>query len=90
VFDEPTPLRRIHLRFREPALHRTQEFALYWQGPHDGSHQILRQQWNFSPTGSTEEVESYTVALDGVSIIELTIWPGAANAVASLECWRMA
>jgi hypothetical protein len=91
VFDEPTPLRRIHLHFREPALARTQEFALSWQGLHDGSpREILRQQWNFSPADSTEEVENYTVSLDAVASIELIIRPGAANAVASLECWRMA
>jgi hypothetical protein len=91
AFDQPTPLRRIHLRFCERVLQRTQEVALTWQGPHDGSpHEILRQQWNFDPAGSTEEVENYAVSLDAVASIELIIRPGAANAVASLECWRMA
>ena len=91
VFDEPTPLRRIQLRFCESVLQRTQEVALTWQGPHDDSpHEILRQQWNFDPAGSTEEVENYAISLDAVASIELIIRPGAANAVASLECWRMA
>jgi hypothetical protein len=91
VFDEPTPLHRIYLSFREPALQRTQEFALNWQGPNDGStHEILRQQWNFDPAGSTEEVENYDVSLEAVASIELIIPPGVANAVASLECWCMA
>jgi hypothetical protein len=35
-------------------------------------------------------VENYTVSLDAVASIELIIRPGAANAVASLESWRMA
>jgi hypothetical protein len=85
VFDEPTPLRRIYLHFREAALQRTQEFALNWQDPNDGStHEILRQQWNFGPAGSTEEVENYNVSLGAVASIELIIRPGAANAVASV------
>lgn len=90
VFDKVTPLRRIHLRFREPAVSRTHEFALEWQGPDGLPHQIVRQQWNFSPGGSSEEVENYTVSLEAVGSVELTIRPGDANAVASLECWRMA
>ena len=35
----------------------------------------MRQQWNFSPTGSTTEIEHYVVDLDAVSVLELAIRP---------------
>ena len=37
--------------------------------------EIVRQQWNFSPQGSTSEIEDYGVGLPGVSALELTITP---------------
>jgi outer membrane receptor protein involved in Fe transport len=41
---------------------------------------IVRQQWNFSPAGSTTEIEDYAVDLDGVSVLELAIQPAWAGA----------
>jgi hypothetical protein len=35
----------------------------------------VTQQWNFSPAGSTTEVEDYAVSLQGVSALELAIQP---------------
>ena len=35
----------------------------------------MRQQYNFSPLGATREMEDYRVALDGVTVLELTILP---------------
>jgi hypothetical protein len=74
-FDEPRAIRRIRLEFRESQQERSQEFSLSAVSNGD-NRQIVRQQWSFSPSGSTTEVEDYTVNLTGVSTIELQIDPG--------------
>ena len=76
IFDQPQRLERIHLHFEETASARTQEFVLRWSD--DGGRllrEIVRQQWNFSPPATTEEVEDYRVELSGVTVLELTIIP---------------
>jgi hypothetical protein len=52
----------------------------------------VRPQWNFSPQGSTSEIEDYRVSLPGVSPLELTITPDlrSKNAMASLFRWQVA
>jgi hypothetical protein len=91
VFDAPVPVRRIQLRFVETTVERTQEFALHWYDSEGERRQIVRQQWNFSPAGSTTEAEDYRVNLEAVAQLELTIRPGLEGAaVASLDCWRIA
>lgn len=91
AFDDPVPVRRIHLCFVENTVDRRQEFALHWYDTKGNRRLIVRQQWNFSPGGSTIEVENYAVALEGVTKLELTIQPGSeAGAVATLDCWRIA
>lgn len=93
IFDEPQTLHRIWLRFSETKIARTQQFVLWWAGPEKQTfHQIARQQWNFSPTGSTEEFEDYHVNLNEVLALELTIQPEitAGKAVATLAGWRIA
>jgi hypothetical protein len=93
LFDQPQTVRRIQLRFLEPACERLQEFTVRWS-PADGgqSREIVRQQWNFSPAGSTSELEDYEVNLDGVSALELTIKPDLTinEALATLTAWRVA
>jgi hypothetical protein len=92
IFDEPVPVRRIQLKFHEPAAERTQEFTLRWSPARGGPGiEIVRQQWNFSPTGSTTELEEYAVSLENVSALELTIRPdvGRKDAVATLAAWRV-
>lgn len=93
IFDEPQQLRRVLLRFVEPEVRRTQEFALRWSA--DGGRsfkEIVRQQWNFSPPGTTEEVEDYRVELAGVTVLELTITPdiSGGDARASIHQIRLA
>jgi hypothetical protein len=41
--------------------------------------EVIRQQWTFSPQGSTEEVEDYRVTLDDVVVLELAIVPDINN-----------
>jgi hypothetical protein len=92
IFDEPVRLRRMQLRFHEAEHERTQEFTIRWSPAAGGAgKEIVRQQWNFSPTGSTTEIEDYVVELEAVSVLELTIQPdlGRGEAVASLAWWRM-
>jgi len=93
IFDEPQNLKRIWLVFEDSENTRTQEFVLRWSP--DGGHsfrEIVRQQWNFSPSESAREVEDYAVELSAVTVLELIIVPyksgGAARA--SLESLRLA
>jgi hypothetical protein len=93
LFDEPKDLRRIWLRFSEPKVERTQQFTLRWADSHTGPfREIVRQQWNFNPRGSTMEVEDYKVDLRHLLALELTIDPdlGKNQAFAALAEWRMA
>lgn len=92
IFDQPRPLRRIRLEFSETQVERTQEFTLGWSAkPAGPSREIVRQQWNFSPHGSTSEVEDYQVDLDSVSVLELALKPDLTpgNAFATLAKWRV-
>jgi hypothetical protein len=91
-FDQPQAIRWLRLRFQESKVARTQEFSVGWSsGQNEPLKEIVRQQWNFSPDGSTIESEDYVVDLHGVSILELTIDPdrGAGDAVATLAEWRV-
>jgi hypothetical protein len=90
IFDRPQRLNRIWLRFCEAVVERTQEFTLRWSSDQkQGGIEIVRQQWNFSPEGSSTEIEDYTVNLQGVLLLELTIIPdiGKGQAVATLADW---
>jgi hypothetical protein len=76
LFDEPQALRHLHLVFEEERRERTHEFVLRWSKDGGSSYrEILRQQYTFSPPGATREVEDYTVDLNGVTVLELTIVP---------------
>jgi hypothetical protein len=88
LFSQPQTLHRIHLEFIETSRERTQEHALRWSS--DGGRtfrEIVRQQWNFSPNGATEETEDYRVALAGATLLELVIVPdiSGGDAVATLS-----
>jgi uncharacterized protein (DUF736 family) len=92
IFDEPISLHRIQLRFHETESERTQEFTLRWSSAAGAPpKEIVRQQWNFSPVGSTTEVEDYSIDLNAVSILEVAIQPdlGGRAAVASLAACRL-
>ena len=93
IFDQPISLNRIRIRFVETELERTHEFTLWWSSARGGPpKQIVRQQWNFSPLGSTTEVEDYHTSLDGVAVLGLTIRPDLerGDARATLAEWRIA
>ena len=92
IFDEPKRLTRISLVFEETETERTQEFVLRWS-PDSGRsfREIVRQQWNFSPTNTIHEVENYRVDLSGVTVLELVIVPDISrgSAHASLKSLRL-
>ena len=50
---------------------------------------MIRQQWTFSPQGSTEEVEDYRVTLDDVVVLELAIIPDINNGGAHASLVRL-
>jgi hypothetical protein len=92
VFTVPTHLRRIFARFIEHGAEREQEFVLRYSSAKETAREIVRQQWNFSPTGSTQEIEDYPVDLKGVTKLELEIDPdrGRGYSRATLNALRLA
>jgi hypothetical protein len=94
-FDEPMAIHRIHLHFIEREAERSQEFSIY-AGSGAELREVVRQQFTFSPGGSTEETEDYTVALDRVTVMELKIDPDRSHdpkqskSYASLQSLRLA
>ena len=54
--------------------------------------EIVRQQYNFSPSTTNQEIEDYRVNLNGVSAVELEIVPdiSGGGAYASLAQMRLA
>jgi hypothetical protein len=93
LFNQPQRLQRIGLSFLELGIARTQEYVLRWSA--DGGRsfrEIVRQQWNFSPQGTTSETEDHHIELPAVTVLELSIIPdiSGGNAVASLAQLRLA
>jgi hypothetical protein len=69
LFDRPRTLHRILLDFSETEIERTQEFTLRWSdGEAAPFSEIVRQQWSFSPRGSTNEIEDYTAKARGQTV----------------------
>ncbi len=93
LFSQPQRLRRICLNFVETHTERTQEYVLRWS-PDGGQsfREIVRQQWNFSSHGTTDETEDHHVELPAVTVLELSIIPdiSGGNAFASLAQLRLA
>lgn len=76
LFDSPQELSCIRLKFVDEAQQRTQEFVLKWSS--DGGiswHDIVRQQYHFSPPDTVCELEDYRVELNSVTALELRITP---------------
>ncbi len=67
-------IKRMHLHFVDKASERSQEFAVF-AGAGTELKEVVRQQWTFSPQGSTEEIEDYPVNLSGITTLELRIDP---------------
>jgi len=91
-FDQPQSIGLIQLRFDEIEHQRTQEFLLQWSDNRGRTLQpIVRQQFSFSPSGATREVENYHVSLKGATELELCIVADISdrNRVATLTSLRL-
>ena len=94
-FDEPLNIKRLRLHFVDQATERSQEFAVF-AGSGPELKEVVRQQWSFSPYGSTEEIEDYTVNLSGITTLEVRIDPDRSHdpkqsrEYASLQSLRLA
>jgi len=76
LFDKPRHVKHIRLAFQEDEQPRTQEFVLRWSS--DGGKtfkEIARQQYNFSPPHTNREEEDYSVDLQDLDVLEITITP---------------
>jgi len=93
LFDQPQRVRRVRLAFQEHKYERTQEFVLSWSaGSGQADREIVRQQYHFSPPGTTTELEEYTVDLEDMTALRLNIVPDINTGVAraSLSELRLA
>jgi hypothetical protein len=76
AFDIPQAIRRICLEVEEQEVSRTQELQLTVS--HDGGQsyrELLRQEYNFSPPGTTFEREDWSVTADHVTHLRLWVKP---------------
>lgn len=76
AFDAPQAIRRVALEVEEPEIARTQELQL--AASTDGGQtyrELLRQEYNFSPPGTTFEREDWAVNADAVTHLRLVIRP---------------
>lgn len=76
AFDAPQAIRRVALEIEETDIVRTQELQLAVST--DGGRaygEVLRQEYNFSPPGTTFEREDWAVPAAGVTHLRLVIRP---------------
>src|SRR6266852_9436268 len=76
AFDAPQTLRRLRLEVEERDVSRTQE--LHVAISRDGGHTyqtLLRQEYTFSPPGTTFEREEWSITMEGVTHLQLVITP---------------
>jgi hypothetical protein len=76
AFDAPQTIRQVLLEVEETEVARTQELQLAVS--HDGAQtyrELLRQEYNFSPPGTTFEREDWAVTAEGVTHLRLRMKP---------------
>jgi hypothetical protein len=76
VFDAPQTIRKVLVEIEEPDISRTQELDVSIST--DGGEtyrEFVRQEYNFSPPGTTLEREEWSIMADGVSHLRLRIKP---------------
>jgi hypothetical protein len=80
TFDVPQTIQQILLEVEEPRQSRTQELQLaVSQDGGKAYRELVRQQFNFSPMGSTFEREEWTVQVREVTHLRLCITPDKAG-----------
>ena len=90
-FDAPIAVTRVLLHFVEPLHERAQQWALAAVLADGSRRELLRQGWNFSPGGSTEQREEHALDLKQVSALTLSIDPdpGRNRYPATLNSFRI-
>lgn len=76
AFDAPRTIRRVVLEIEEPEVSRTQELQLAVS--EDGGktyRELLRQEYNFNPPGTTFEREDWAVQAEGITHLRVMIKP---------------
>jgi hypothetical protein len=75
-FDTPQTIRQIVLAIEEREVQRTQELTIAISLDGGRSYQeLIRQEYNFSPPGTTWERETWTVLAERVTHLRLKITP---------------
>ncbi len=75
-FDTPQTIQQIALTIEEREVQRTQELAISLSSDGGQSYQeVIRQEYNFSPPGTTHEQETWSVAAKHVTHLRLQIKP---------------
>ena len=76
AFDAPQTIRAVSLEIEETTENRTQELQLAVSRDGEKSwRELVRQEFNFSPSGSTLEREEWTINAEGVTHLRLQIKP---------------
>jgi hypothetical protein len=81
AFDTPQTLRTVRLEVEEPAVSRTQ--VLHVSVSRDGGQtyqELRRQEYTFSPPGTTFEREEWAVTVEGATHLQLVITPDKGGA----------
>ena len=93
AFDAPQSIRRVLLEVEEREVARTQEIQLACSGDVGRTYrELVRQEYNFSPPGTTFEREDWTVATEAVTHLRLQIKPDKGGkscraTITSLTLW---
>ena len=81
AFDAPQTLRLLHLEVEERDVSRTQELHVAISRDGGQTYQtLLRQEYTFSPPGTTFEREAWAVPAEGVTHLQLVITPDKGGA----------
>ena len=76
LFDTPQTIRRISLEVEEPAVSRTQELSVSVSSDGGRTYRdLVRQEYHFSPPGTSFEREVWSVVADAVTHLRLAIKP---------------
>jgi hypothetical protein len=76
LFDHPQTIRQIGVEVEEPEISRTQELAVLASSDGGRAYRVLvRQEFNFSPPGTSFERELWSVSADAVTHLRLEIKP---------------
>jgi hypothetical protein len=76
AFDAPQTIRKVLVEIEEPDISRTQEMDVSISD--DGGQtyrELVRQEYTFSPPGTTREHEEWSISANGVSHLRLRIKP---------------